>query len=280
MSARRRRAARASTAAAGDRRHAAAAGRPGRGPRRRALPAQRRELRRDPRRASDRGGKVVVVGAGWIGSEAAASARAAAGSTSRSSSRPPSRSSACSAPRWALSTATLHAEHGVELLLGTGVDALEGAGAVERVRTSDGRDGRLRLRGRRHRRRAGDGARRARRPDASTTASSSTARCARARPASSRRATWRATNTRCYGPAARRALVQRPAPGPRRRAQHARQRRALRPDPVLLLRPVRRRHGVLRQRERRGPRVVVRGDTASGEFIAFWLDEGACSSRA
>jgi 3-phenylpropionate/trans-cinnamate dioxygenase ferredoxin reductase subunit len=33
----------------------------------------------------------------------------------------------------------VHAEHGVELLLGTGVQALEGDGAVERVRTTDGR---------------------------------------------------------------------------------------------------------------------------------------------
>ena len=33
----------------------------------------------------------------------------------------------------------VHRDHGVELLLGTGVSALEGAGAVERVRTSDGR---------------------------------------------------------------------------------------------------------------------------------------------
>jgi 3-phenylpropionate/trans-cinnamate dioxygenase ferredoxin reductase subunit len=33
----------------------------------------------------------------------------------------------------------IHHDHGVRLLLGTGVEAFEGTGAVERVRTSDGR---------------------------------------------------------------------------------------------------------------------------------------------
>src|SRR5205823_5745091 len=33
----------------------------------------------------------------------------------------------------------VHADHGVEVLCGTGVEAFEGSGAVERVRTSDGR---------------------------------------------------------------------------------------------------------------------------------------------
>ncbi|MET0686980.1 MAG: FAD-dependent oxidoreductase, partial [Solirubrobacteraceae bacterium] len=32
----------------------------------------------------------------------------------------------------------IHTDHGVRMLLGTGVEALEGSGAVERVRTSDG----------------------------------------------------------------------------------------------------------------------------------------------
>ena len=32
----------------------------------------------------------------------------------------------------------IHADHGVRMLLGTGVEAFEGAGAVERVRTGDG----------------------------------------------------------------------------------------------------------------------------------------------
>ena len=40
--------------------------------------------------------------------------------------------------------------------------------------------------------------------------------------------------------------------------------------PLLLLRPVRRRHGVLRLRAR-WDKVVFRGDRDSGEFVAFWL---------
>jgi 3-phenylpropionate/trans-cinnamate dioxygenase ferredoxin reductase component len=86
----------------------------------------------------DRGGSVVVVGAGWIGAEVAASARqrgldvtvldplsvplervlgAAVGGIYRD----------------------IHSDHGVRMLMGTGVEAFEGDGAVERVRTSDGR---------------------------------------------------------------------------------------------------------------------------------------------
>ena len=34
----------------------------------------------------------------------------------------------------------IHADHGVRMLLGTGVEAFEGAGAVERVRTDNGRE--------------------------------------------------------------------------------------------------------------------------------------------
>jgi 3-phenylpropionate/trans-cinnamate dioxygenase ferredoxin reductase subunit len=86
----------------------------------------------------DRGGKVVVVGAGWIGSEAAASARQRGLEVAviEPASVPLER---------VLGTEVgaiyrdLHADHGVELLLGTGVEAFEGDGAVERVRTSDGR---------------------------------------------------------------------------------------------------------------------------------------------
>jgi len=86
----------------------------------------------------DRGGKVVVVGAGWIGSEAAASARQRGLEVTviEPASVPLER---------VLGTEVgaiyrdLHADHGVELLLGTGVEAFEGDGAVERVRTSSGR---------------------------------------------------------------------------------------------------------------------------------------------
>ena len=62
-------------AAAGHRRRAAPARRPRRRPRRRPLPAHARRLRRAARARSTRGGRLVVVGAGWIGAEVAASAR-------------------------------------------------------------------------------------------------------------------------------------------------------------------------------------------------------------
>jgi 3-phenylpropionate/trans-cinnamate dioxygenase ferredoxin reductase component len=86
----------------------------------------------------DHGGAVVVVGAGWIGAEVAASARqrgldvtvldplgvplervlgVEAGTVYRD----------------------IHTDHGTKLLMGVGVEAFEGGTAVERVRTSDGR---------------------------------------------------------------------------------------------------------------------------------------------
>jgi 3-phenylpropionate/trans-cinnamate dioxygenase ferredoxin reductase component len=86
----------------------------------------------------DGGGAVVVVGAGWIGAEVAASARQRGLDVSvvEPVSVPLER---------VLGTEVgaiyrdIHADHGVRLLLGTGVEAFEGDGSVERVRTSDGR---------------------------------------------------------------------------------------------------------------------------------------------
>jgi 3-phenylpropionate/trans-cinnamate dioxygenase ferredoxin reductase subunit len=86
----------------------------------------------------DGGGSVVVVGAGWIGSEVAASARqrglevtvVAPGSVPLKRALGPEVGSVYRA---------IHAEHGVRMLLGSGVEAFEGDGVVERVRTSDGR---------------------------------------------------------------------------------------------------------------------------------------------
>jgi 3-phenylpropionate/trans-cinnamate dioxygenase ferredoxin reductase component len=86
----------------------------------------------------DRGGTVVVVGAGWIGAEVAASARQRG------------RQVILVAPDAVPLERVLgrevggvyrdiHADHGVRMLLGTRVEAFEGDGAVERVRTSDGR---------------------------------------------------------------------------------------------------------------------------------------------
>ncbi len=86
----------------------------------------------------DRGGAVVVVGAGWIGAEVAASAR------QRGLEVTVVAPDAVPLER-VLGREVggvyreIHTEHGVRMLLGTRVEAFEGDGAVERVRTSDGR---------------------------------------------------------------------------------------------------------------------------------------------
>jgi 3-phenylpropionate/trans-cinnamate dioxygenase ferredoxin reductase component len=86
----------------------------------------------------DRGGAVVVVGAGWIGSEVAASARQRGLEVTvvEPASLPLER--VLGAELGAVYR-DIHTDHGVQMLLGTGVEAFEGQGAVERVRTSDGR---------------------------------------------------------------------------------------------------------------------------------------------
>jgi 3-phenylpropionate/trans-cinnamate dioxygenase ferredoxin reductase component len=86
----------------------------------------------------DKGGSVVVVGAGWIGSEVAASARQRGLDVTivEPFSVPLER---VLGPEVGGVFRDLHAENGVQLLLGAGVDAFEGGTAVERVRTSDGR---------------------------------------------------------------------------------------------------------------------------------------------
>jgi 3-phenylpropionate/trans-cinnamate dioxygenase ferredoxin reductase component len=86
----------------------------------------------------DRGGAVVVVGAGWIGAEVAASARQLGLDVTliEPTSVPLER---VLGPEAGAIYRDIHADHGVQLLLGTGVEAFEGDEAVERVRTSDGR---------------------------------------------------------------------------------------------------------------------------------------------
>jgi 3-phenylpropionate/trans-cinnamate dioxygenase ferredoxin reductase subunit len=86
----------------------------------------------------DRGGAVVVVGAGWIGAEVAASARQRGLDVTvvEPASVPLER--VLGAELGAVYR-DIHTDHGVQMLLGTGVEAFEGDGAVERVRTTDGR---------------------------------------------------------------------------------------------------------------------------------------------
>jgi 3-phenylpropionate/trans-cinnamate dioxygenase ferredoxin reductase subunit len=85
----------------------------------------------------DRGGSVVVVGAGWIGSEVAASARQRGLDVTviEPASVPLER---VLGPELGAIYRDIHTDHGVRMMLGTGVAAFEGATNVERVRTSDG----------------------------------------------------------------------------------------------------------------------------------------------
>jgi 3-phenylpropionate/trans-cinnamate dioxygenase ferredoxin reductase subunit len=84
------------------------------------------------------GGRVVVVGAGWIGSEFAASARQR-GLEVTVIDPHPLPSERIFGPGVAAFYRDVHRQHGVELLLGEGVDAFEGDGAIARVRTASGR---------------------------------------------------------------------------------------------------------------------------------------------
>jgi 3-phenylpropionate/trans-cinnamate dioxygenase ferredoxin reductase subunit len=83
-------------------------------------------------------GSVVVIGAGWIGCEFAASARTLGAEVTivEPASAPLER---VLGPEVGGFYSDLHREHGVQLLLGSGVAAFEGDGSVRRVRTSDDR---------------------------------------------------------------------------------------------------------------------------------------------
>ena len=85
-----------------------------------------------------RGGKVVVIGAGWIGAEVGASAREKGLEVMivEQASVPLER---VLGPEVGAVYADIHRDHGVELLAGAGLEAFEGERAVERVRLSDGR---------------------------------------------------------------------------------------------------------------------------------------------
>jgi 3-phenylpropionate/trans-cinnamate dioxygenase ferredoxin reductase component len=87
----------------------------------------------------DHGGALVVVGAGWIGAEVAASARQRGLDVTvvEPLAVPLERVLGAEVGRI---YRDVHADHGVRMLLGTGVDAFEGDRALERVRTSDGRE--------------------------------------------------------------------------------------------------------------------------------------------
>ncbi len=83
-------------------------------------------------------GRLVVVGAGWIGSEAAASARQL-GVEVTLLERLAVPLENVLGPTVGRLYADLHREHGVEFLAGAALEAIEGTGRVERVRLAGGR---------------------------------------------------------------------------------------------------------------------------------------------
>jgi 3-phenylpropionate/trans-cinnamate dioxygenase ferredoxin reductase subunit len=87
----------------------------------------------------DRGGALVVIGAGWIGAEVAASARQRGLEVTVIEPMTVPLERVLGREVGAVYR-DIHLDHGVQMLLGTGVEAFEGANAVERVRTIDGRE--------------------------------------------------------------------------------------------------------------------------------------------
>ncbi len=82
-------------------------------------------------------GSVVVVGAGFIGAEVAASARTAGLEVTLIEAAPTPLTRVVD-PRIGEVLTELHRDHGVDLRLGVGVSGFEGSGHVERVRLDDG----------------------------------------------------------------------------------------------------------------------------------------------
>jgi len=84
------------------------------------------------------GGKLVTIGAGWIGAEVAASARTKGCDVTvlERASVPLER---VLGPELGAVYRDIHADHGVELLTDTALESFEGSGRVESVRTGDGR---------------------------------------------------------------------------------------------------------------------------------------------
>jgi NADPH-dependent 2,4-dienoyl-CoA reductase/sulfur reductase-like enzyme len=89
------------------------------------------------RDAVERGPRVLVVGAGFIGSEVAASARSRGLDVTVVELSPMPLAYVVGAEMGAVLT-SIHAEHGTVVRAGTTVSALEGKGRVERARLSDG----------------------------------------------------------------------------------------------------------------------------------------------
>jgi 3-phenylpropionate/trans-cinnamate dioxygenase ferredoxin reductase component len=82
--------------------------------------------------------RLVVIGAGWIGAEVGASARTLGLDVTIVEQAPVPLARALG-PELGAVYADIHRDHGVELLTGAALAALEGDRAVERVRLEDGR---------------------------------------------------------------------------------------------------------------------------------------------
>ena len=199
----------------------------------------------------DAGGRAVVVGAGWIGSEFAASARQR-GLEVTVIDPQPLPSERIFGRDIAAFYHDVHAQHGIEFLLGDGVEAFEGNGAVTRVRTASGRrvECDFAVVG------IGVVPRTGLASDAGLEVNNGIVTDAQPpdRRAGHLRGGRRRERVAPVLPPADpgRALGERAQPGTRRGPGHARRAGRLRPHPVLLLRPVRRRDGVLGVRARMG----------------------------
>jgi 3-phenylpropionate/trans-cinnamate dioxygenase ferredoxin reductase subunit len=86
----------------------------------------------------DGGGRVVVIGAGWIGAEAAASARQRGLEVAVIDPLTVPLERVLGTDVGAIYR-DIHKDHGVNMLMNTSVEAFEGTTSVERVRTTDGR---------------------------------------------------------------------------------------------------------------------------------------------
>jgi 3-phenylpropionate/trans-cinnamate dioxygenase ferredoxin reductase component len=86
----------------------------------------------------DTGGRAVVVGAGWIGSEFAASARQRGLEVTVLDPQELPNERIFGSDIGAFYR-DVHQQHGITLLLGDGLDSFEGDGAITRVRTTSGR---------------------------------------------------------------------------------------------------------------------------------------------
>jgi 3-phenylpropionate/trans-cinnamate dioxygenase ferredoxin reductase subunit len=86
----------------------------------------------------DAGGRLVIVGAGWIGCEVAASARQRGAEVTVIAPHSVPFERVLGSEVGAIYR-DIHVDHGVEMRLGTSVASFEGADSVERVRMQDGR---------------------------------------------------------------------------------------------------------------------------------------------